>query len=54
VYFAEFFIIILKRDVITTSKLLLFRISGIFGSYFGCFYTCRYSEKKHVDIVKFF
>jgi len=44
----------LKKNIVTTTKLQFFRISGIFLTCFGCFLFANTAEQKHVDLQKFY
>ena len=42
-----------SKNIVTSTKLQFFRISGIFPTCFGCFLSANTADQKHVDLQKF-
>jgi len=43
-----------SKNIVATTKLQFFQISGIFPTCFGCFLSANTADKKHVDLQKFY
>jgi len=43
-----------SKNIVTTLKLQVFWISGIFPTCFSCFLSANTADKKHVDLQKFY
>jgi len=43
-----------SKNIVVTTKLQFFRISGIFLTCFGCFLPANTADQKHVDLQKLY
>jgi len=43
-----------SKNIVATTKLQFFRISGIFPTCFGCFLSASTADQKHIHLQKFY